>query len=177
MFIISSRFSFKISFLFFWKGKINCGNQSCKFLNEFKNSYLLHRAILVVRSSPLRIFHKISVPEILKIFIYLHATISDHCTKVSVCKMTEQETQAKFTSDEHLFYKILLENVERTFSPTKFKLLLTYTGRLKGAYRSWSYLRASKRYLNVILIHLNSAYVIWLHIWKIGFRKGLREDV
>ena len=52
-------------------------------------------------------FHKISVPEILNIHICLHSTISHHCTKFSVGKITDKERLAKLTSDEHLFYKVL----------------------------------------------------------------------
>ena len=47
--------------------------------------------------------------------ICLHSTISHHCTKCSVGKITDKETLAKFTSDEHLFYKVLPDNAERHF--------------------------------------------------------------
>ena len=66
-------------------------------------------------------FHKISVPEILKIYICLHYTISHHCTKFFVCKITDKETHAKFTSDEHLSYKVLPDNAERHFLQQSLK--------------------------------------------------------
>lgn len=66
-------------------------------------------------------FHKISVPEILKIYICLHSTISHHCTKFPVCQITDKETHAKFTSDEHLFYKVLPDNAETYFLQQSLK--------------------------------------------------------
>ena len=53
--------------------------------------------------------------------ICLNSTISHHCTKFSLCKITDKETLAKFSSDEHLFYTVLPDNAERHFLQQSLK--------------------------------------------------------
>ena len=104
------------SFLFFEKGRSTVGIKVVNFASSVIASGYFSSSICSFTN-----FHKISVPEIFKIYICQHSTISHHCTKFSLCKITDKETHAKFTSDEQLFYKVLLDNAERHFLQQSLK--------------------------------------------------------
>lgn len=111
--VFLSKFLF---FSFFEKGRSTVGIKVVNFVLSVIASRYFSSSICSFTN-----FHKISVPEILKIYICLHYTISHHCTKFFVCKITDKETHAKFTSDEHLSYKVLPDNAERHFLQQSLK--------------------------------------------------------